>query len=227
MSAVATGQEVSEWAMDDADNEQTLIRRHRAGDKNAAVQLLERHRQRLKRFVQLRMDQRLVSRLDASDIVQEASIEALKRLDSFSADSRCGFFLWLRTLTGQKLIDAHRHRLGTQKRGGAHEVSIFRAPFPEAGSVVLANQLLGRLTSPTQSAKRAEMQLKVQEALNSLQPVDREVLVLRHFEHLSNDETAEALSLQKKTASKRYLAALRRLGECLASIPDFLNSDDC
>jgi RNA polymerase sigma-70 factor (ECF subfamily) len=129
------------------------------------------------------------------------------------------FFVWLRQLTGQKLIDLHRHHLGTLKRDAAQEVSLYRKSMPEATSMALAAQLLGQMTTPTQAAVRAELQIKVQEALNSLDPVDREVLVLRHFEHLSNSETAAALGISKSAASKRFIVALKRLKELIHSIP--------
>jgi RNA polymerase sigma-70 factor (ECF subfamily) len=202
--------------MQDTDEIDQLVKRSCDGDQSAFAELIGPHTERLKRFVQLRMDQRLTRRLDAMDIVQEATMEAYRRLETYAANPPCRFFLWLRTLTAQKLIDAHRHHLGTQKRGGAQEVSIFRGPMPEASSVMLANQLMGRLTSPSRQLHRAEVQLQVQKAMNALDPIDREVLVMRHFEHLSNDETAEALDLKKTTASKRYTTALRRLGEALA-----------
>jgi RNA polymerase sigma-70 factor (ECF subfamily) len=107
------------------------------------------------------------------------------------------------------------------KRSAELEVSLYRGPMPEASSASLAAQLLGRLTSPSLAAIRAESQLKIQEALNGMDRIDREILVLRHFEHLSNNETAELLGISKAAASKRYVSALRRLKEILAKIPGF------
>ena len=101
------------------------------------------------------------------------------------------------------------------------EVSIFARPMAEATSFALAEHLMGRLTSPTQALQKAETQMAVEEALNQLEPVDREVLVLRHFEHLSNQETAEVLGLKKSGASRRYIAALKRLKELLSDSPVF------
>jgi RNA polymerase sigma-70 factor, ECF subfamily len=122
-------------------------------------------------------------------------------------------------VTGQKLTDVHRHHLGTKIRDAGREVSLYRGALPQASSVSLAAQLLGKLTSATQAAIRAEHKLLVQEALNGMDPLDREVLVLRHFEYLSNDETALVLGLKKGTASQRYIRALKRLKEFLSSIP--------
>ena len=197
------------------------IQRAVGGDERAASDLFSRYRDRLTKMIQLRLDRRLYGRVDASDIVQEATIEAARRLPEYADARPMGFFLWLRQLAGQKLIDTHREHLGTQKRDAGREVSLYRKAMPEATSAVLAAQLLGRLTSPTQAVQRAELQLQVQEALNSLDSMDREILVLRHFEHLSNDETAAVLGLKKSAASKRFITALRRLKSRLSSLPGF------
>ena len=153
--------------------------------------------------------------------VQEAYLDFARRLPEFLSNRTVPFFLWLRGLTGQRLVDLHRRHLGAQMRAAGQEVSLYRGALPAASSVSLANQLLGRLTSPTQAAVRAEMQVRLQEALNAMDPLDREVLVLRHFEELSNGETADVLGIQKAAASKRYLRALVRLKEILTAIPGF------
>ena len=167
------------------------------------------------------MDRRLAKRVDASDIVQDATFEASRRLQDYLADPKMDFFVWLRWIANDKLIDSHRHHLGAQKRQLGQEVSIFARPMAEATSFALAEHLMGRLTSPTQALQKAETQMAVEEALNQLEPVDREVLVLRHFEHLSNQETAEVLGLKKSGASRRYIAALKRLKELLSDSPVF------
>jgi len=155
--------------------------------------------------------------------VQEAYLDFARRLPEYLAEQKAPFFLWLRGLTGQRLIDLHRRHLGAQMRDAGQEVSLYRGAFPAASSVSLANQLLGRLTSPTQAAVRAEMQLRLQEALNAMDPLDREVLILRHFEELSNGETADVLGIEKSAASKRYVRALARLKEILNAIPGFFD----
>ena len=210
-----------DWIMNTSIEEAEVIRQCLAGNEEAIAKLFQPYRDRLKRLVRLRMDDRLTARVDASDVVQEAMIEALRRLASYAESPPGSFFLWLRTLTFQKLIDTHRHHLGAARRSAENEISIFRGQVPEASSMAIANHLLGRLTSPTRHVERAELQARVQEALNSLDPIDREVLVLRHFEYLTNDETAEALGLKKTTASKRYVTALRRLGDLLSSVHGF------
>jgi RNA polymerase sigma-70 factor (ECF subfamily) len=205
--------------MSDPSDLEQLIHRAVEGDDLAASELFSRYRDRLRRMVQLRLDRRLYGRVDASDIIQEATIEAARRLSEYAASPSMDFFLWLRQLTGQKLIDTHRHHLGTHKRNVDQEVSLYRKAMPEATSTALAAQLLGRLTTPTEALRRAELQLQVQTALSSLDPVDREVLVLRNFEHLSNAETAEILGLSTSAASKRFIVALRRLKAQLQNIP--------
>jgi RNA polymerase sigma-70 factor (ECF subfamily) len=131
------------------------------------------------------------------------------------------FYLWLRQITGQKLIDLHRHHFGAKIRAAGQEVSLYRGALPQASSVSLAAQLLGRLTSASRVAMRAETQLRVQEALNSMDPLDREVLTLRHFEMLTNEETAQVLGIKKTAASNRYIRALKRLKELLAGLPEW------
>jgi RNA polymerase sigma-70 factor, ECF subfamily len=198
-----------------------LIRQAVAGDQQAAGELFGRFHDRLLRMVRLRMDQRLKGRVDSEDIIQETYIDAAQRLEGYAAKPPMSFFVWLRYLAAQKLIDAQRHHLGAEKRDAARDVSLYRGPMPEASSASLAAQLLGRLTSPSVAAIRAETQIKVQEVLHSMDAIDREVLVLRHFEHLSNAEVAELLGIAPATASKRYITALKRLKAILAGIPGF------
>jgi RNA polymerase sigma-70 factor (ECF subfamily) len=203
----------------DPSEHRDLLRRAKTGDEDALAALFTHYRERLKRMVRLRLDRRLSGRVDASDVVQEAYLEAQKRLPDWARGDELPLFLWLRLVTGQKLIDCHRHHLGTKMRDAGQEVSLYRGALPEASSASLAAHLLGKMTSATQAAIRAEHKLIVQEALNSMDALDREVLVLRHFEHLSNDETALVLGIKKATASQRYIRALKRLKEILSSIP--------
>lgn len=170
-------------------------------------------------MVRLRMDPRLQGRVDAADVLQEAYIECAKRFGEYQKSSSMPLYLWVRFLTFQKLIDLHRHHLGTQLRDASQEVALYRGALPKASSVLLAAQLLGRLTSASHAAIRAETQLRVQDALNQMDPMDREVLILRHFEMLTNEETAQVLGLKKTAASNRYIRALKRLKEIVLSIP--------
>jgi RNA polymerase sigma-70 factor (ECF subfamily) len=202
------------------DDANVLLERALAGDETALAALFNGYRERLRRMIRLRMDRRLSGRIDSSDVLQEAYLDVRKRLSEYRRDPvAMPFHLWLRLIAGQKLTDVHRYHLGTQMRDAGQEVSLHRGPFPQASSIALAAQLLGRMTSASKAAIRAEHKLIVQEALNGMDPIDREVLTLRHFEHLSNEETALVLGLSKSAASNRYIRALRRLKEILSSIP--------
>jgi RNA polymerase sigma-70 factor (ECF subfamily) len=201
-----------------------LSRRLAAGDSQAAAELFAHYRDRLRRMVHLRMDRRLQGRIDASDVLQEAFLDAAKRSAEYAANPSMPPYLWLRFLTGQRLMALHRQHLGAKMRDVGQEVSLYRGALPQASSVSLAAQLLGRLTSPTQAAIRAEMQIRLQEALNSMDALDREVLTLRHFEELSNNETAQLLGIQKSAASNRYVRALKRLKEILSTMPGLFDA---
>src|SRR5215467_13630313 len=196
-----------------------LLRRAAQGDQAAWGALLVRSRGRLRRMVALRLDRRLQGRVDPSDIIQEAYIDASARLAEYARQPEMPFFLWLRFLTGQRLLRVHRQHLGAEMRDLAREVSLYRGALPEATSAALAAQLLGRDTRPSEAAIRAERKIRLQEALNSMDPIDREVLALRHFEQLNNAETAQVLGLQEAAASKRYIRALKKLKEILALLP--------
>jgi RNA polymerase sigma-70 factor (ECF subfamily) len=198
-----------------------LLRRAKAGDTAALGALFAHYRDRLRTMVRLRLDRRVVGRLDASDVLQEAYLDLARRFPEYAAAPTVPFYIWLRALTGQRLIDLHRQHLGTKMRDAGLEVSLYRGALPQASSASLAQQLLAGLTSPTQAAVRAEMQLQLQDALNSMDPIDREVVVLRHFEELNNIETAAALGIEPSAASKRYLRAIRRLKVILDQIPGF------
>ena len=196
-----------------------LLRRAAQGDQAAWGDLLVRSRGRLRRMVALRLDRRLQGRVDPSDIIQEAYIDASARLAEYARQPDMPFFLWLRFLTGQRLLRVHRQHLGAEMRDVAREVSLYRGALPAATSAALAAQLLGRDTRPSEAAVRAERSIRLQEALNSMDPLDREVLALRHFEQLSNGEAARVLGRQESAAAKRYVRALKRLRLILDARP--------
>jgi RNA polymerase sigma-70 factor (ECF subfamily) len=202
---------------------EALLRRAGRGDQQAVGELFARHQHRLRRMVALRLDHRLQGRLDPSDVLQEAYLEFARSLADYLRDPAVPFFLWLRMIAGRRLQALHRHHLGTHMRDAGREVSLHRGALPRASSVSLAAQLLGRYTTPSQAAVRAELQLRVQEALNGMDPIDREVLALRHFEQLSNAETAQVLGLSEAAASNRFVRALKRLKQILASVPGLLD----
>jgi RNA polymerase sigma-70 factor, ECF subfamily len=200
-----------------------LHRRIERGDEAALLDLFTCHRDRLKRMVKLRLDRRLQGRIDASDVLQEASIDVVRRAREYLANPSMPAFLWLRWITGERLLSLHRRHLGSKVRDAGLEVSLHHGALPQATSVSLAAMLLGRLTSPTRAAQRAELQLRLQDAINAMDPVDREILTLRHFEDLNNNETAQVLGISKTAASNRYIRALKRLKDALAGMQGFFD----
>jgi RNA polymerase sigma-70 factor (ECF subfamily) len=192
-------------------------------DRQDLSELFDRYRSRLRLMVHLRLDRRLQARIDSSDVLQEAFLEATTRYEEYQSKPSMPPFLWLRFLVGQQLVLMQRRHLGVKARAAGREVSLYRGALPEANSQSLAAVLFGKLSSPSQAAMRSELQLRLQEALNSMDEIDREVLVLRHFEQLSNVETALVLGLQERTASKRYVTALRRLKDALGGMKGYLD----
>ena len=141
------------------------------------------------------------------------------RLDEYLKQPTMPFFLWLRLLTAQKVALLHRHHLGAEMRDAGREVSLYHGALPGASSAALAAQLLGHDPRPSEAAVRAERKVRLQEALNLMDPLDREVLALRHFEQLSNTEAAQVLGIKEAAASKRYVRAIKKLKDILTSLP--------
>ncbi|MDB5306930.1 MAG: cnrH 1 [Gemmataceae bacterium] len=196
-----------------------LVARLQAGDQTALAELFDRHRERLRRMVDLRLDHRLAGRVSASDVLQDAYIEALKRVEHYFAKPGQPFFGWLRLVVAQRLAEVHREHMAG-KRDAGREIGMNRGG-PGADSACLAACLLGNLTSPSHAAQKNETFALLEEALGRMDALDREVLVLRHFEELGNGETAELLGIQPAAASKRYVRALARLRQILKDIPGF------
>src|SRR6516225_8356198 len=192
-----------------------LIDRAAAGDSAALAELFGRYRKRLRTMVRLRLDRRLQGRVDPSDVLQEAYLDVAQQLSSYLAKPEMPFYLWLRLTTGQRLMRQH---LGAAVREAGREVSLHRGALPQASSVSLAAQLMGKMTSASKAVERVEIQLQLQAALNGMDEMDREIIALRHFEELSNAEAAQVLGLEPSAASKRYIRALKRLQEILKSI---------
>jgi RNA polymerase sigma-70 factor (ECF subfamily) len=191
------------------------------GDENALAGLFSRYRERLWRIVQFRLDRRLMGRIDAEDILQEAYLDAAQRIQHFRDDSPSSAFLWLRMVVTQTMIDVHRRHLGVQMRDASREVSIHGKLVAQGTSASLASQLIGHLTSPSQAAMRAELSTQLTEAVSEMDTMDQEILALRHFEELANHEVAEILGIQVNAASMRYVRALKRLQEILSRFPGF------
>jgi RNA polymerase sigma-70 factor, ECF subfamily len=195
-----------------------LLRLAAAGDGGSWEALVDRSRNRLRRMVAFRLDPRLQGRVDPSDVLQDAYIEAWKDLGSYLERPEIPFFLWLRGIAGNKLRELHRHHLGTRMRDPRREVSIHGGAMPETTTTAMAVGLLGSFTRASEEAARLELRLRLQEALDAMDPIDREVLALRHFEQLSPGETARVLGIKEKAAGMRYVRALRRLREVLNNL---------
>jgi RNA polymerase sigma-70 factor, ECF subfamily len=188
-----------------------LVELAKGGDAAAIAQVFTKHRHRLRRMVEARLDQRVRARVDPSDVMQEACADVHFRLKEYLADPKIPLFLWLRLIVGERLIRVHRQHLGAHMRDASRDVSLFRGSLPAASSIAIANHLLGRHTSPTQAAIRAERLLRLQTALNGLPPLDREILCLRHFEELTTAEAARVLGIEQAAATKRYIRAMKKL----------------
>jgi RNA polymerase sigma-70 factor (ECF subfamily) len=198
-----------------------LLGRLRRGDQHALAELFTHHREALKRLVCWRLDRRLSSRVDPSDVLQEVYIDAARRVRGYLDRPTMPFALWLRLLAGRRVLELHRQHLGAKMRDATLEISLEHGQWPSASPECLAAQLTGQLTSPSQAALRAEREARLVEALNRMDPLDREVLALRHFDELSNNEVAELFGIGKAAASHRYVRALERLREILAGSTDF------
>ena len=198
-----------------------LIRLASEGDRSALDQLFSRHRDRLQRMIRLRLDRRIQGRLDSSDVLQEAYIDVFKNLRGYVDAPTTSFFIWLRNVVGLKLAEVHRRHLGTQKRDAKRDVSIYRGALPAVNSVSLAAQLLGQMTTPSQVVVKTEMRVRLQEVLDCMDEIDREIIALRHFERLDSQETADILGMSKSGASSRYIRAIKRLKEELSQFSEF------
>jgi len=208
----------------DPDHIDELVQRAACGAEEALAELFSCYRGRLRQMIQLRLDRRLQGRVDPSDVLQDAYIDMAEKLPEYAGRAAIPFFVWLRMIVGERLLRVHRHHLGAAMRDATREISLHRGAFPEASSVSLAAQLLGQITSASRAALRAEMMLRLQEVLNAMDPIDREVIALRHFEELRNDEVAAALGLTKAAASKRYVRAMLRLKAAIADAPGLVDS---
>jgi RNA polymerase sigma-70 factor, ECF subfamily len=190
----------------------------KSGDADAIAEVFSRHRDKLQRMVRFRLDRRLYGRVDTADVLQDVWLETSRRIEDYTSNPAVPFFVWIRQIAYQTIIDLHRRHLGAQKRNVSQEVSIAKSNCDT--SVSIAAQLAGNLTSPSNVAMRGERLARLREALDSMDEIDREVLALRHFEELSNNEVAEILGIQKTTASNRYVRALKRLKQVLEADSD-------
>jgi RNA polymerase sigma-70 factor (ECF subfamily) len=189
------------------------------GDQQAWEDLLQRYRRRLETMLMLRLDPRLRGRLDVADVLQEVYLEAFQHLSEYLRRPDLPFYLWLRGIAGNKLTSLYRHHLGVQAREVGREISLFQGPAPPTSSFGQTPGLIGREPPPSEEARKAEECYWLQQALNRMDPVDREVLALRHFEELTNGEAAQVLGLSESATSKRYVRGLGKLKEILVELP--------
>ena len=199
-------------------HQESDITQLRSAGEQALADSLTLHGERLQRIVDLRLDPRLAGRVDASDVLQEAFLEACKRLPRYLDNPSVPVFIWLRGVTLDTLIHVHRRHLAEMRDAG-RDVSLHAGRGPQVSSISLAGWLVADLTSPSQAAIRDETARKIEQVLGTMDEIDREVLILRHFEQLSNDEVASVIGVKKAAASRRYMRALARFREVVKTIP--------
>jgi RNA polymerase sigma-70 factor (ECF subfamily) len=200
----------------EATNIQDLLDQAKVGNADAVEQLLAKHREPIRRMIDLRLDPAIVQRLDASDVVQDVLIEANRRLQDYLKAPAMPFHLWLRHIAKDHIIDAHRRHHQAQKRGVNREQPIHRPAWSDRSSLDLAGQLLDQDLTPASAAIQQELQNRLREAIEQLDEDDREVILMRHYEMLANQEVASSLGLTEAAASMRYLRAVRKLRDLLA-----------
>lgn len=207
----------------DAEIDPALLERLRAGETQALAIIFETYRARLWRIINFRLDHRLAGRVDAEDVLQESYLNAAQRIQHVFTDSPDGVFVWLRLIVQQTLVQVHRRYFGAKSRDVLRERSTTHTTWGtrDSESFSISSHLLGHLTSPSQAALRQELSQQLQLALESMSDLDREVLILRHFEELTNQETARVLKISQQAASLRYVRALSRLKHVLTAIPEF------
>lgn len=200
----------------DSDQTQELIRSAATGDDAAINALMDRHRGALRQMVQMRMDRAVSARVDASDIVQEILVEASQRLSDYVRNPGLPFHLWLRQLAKDQIIDTYRRHRVAQRRSVDRERSL-DASYADQSSLNLAAQLADAELTPAAATIRRELEQRFLTALSQLDEEDREIMLMRHCEHLGNSEVAAALGLTPPAAGMRYLRAVRRLRDVLGS----------
>jgi len=194
---------------------QELLAGAEKGEPAAVNQLLDRHREALRHMIRARMDQKLARRVDASDVVQDVLLEASQRLADYVRDPKLPFGLWLRQMAQDRIIDLHRRHRVARRRSLDREQQQARAPLGDKSSLELAAQLRDPELTPAAATMRKELHQRFVEAIDRLEDEDREILLMRHFEQLTNGQAADLLGLSQPAAGMRHLRALRRLREIL------------
>lgn len=214
IQATSLGNSVDEIDIDEND----LLEKLRADTTGQFAQIFSAFKERLRRIIRFRLDYRLAPRISDSDVIQECYVRAADRLERFLKNPEFPFFVWLRMQANQQVADLHRKHLQAEKRDARKEINLnARNQVSNQTSVQLAAHLVAQMTSPSRLIQRSEEIVALENSLNEMNDLDREVIALRHFEELSSNETAQVLGIQPAAASKRYVRALKRLQEIMAN----------
>ena len=198
-----------------SDETQSLLDRAKNGDQAAFEALFRRHREKLLRAIALRMDRRVATRVDASDVLQETYLEAFRRLPRYLQEQPMPLYLWLCWLAREKVLALHRRHLGAEKRAVTHEAP----PLPADSSATFVSAVIaGHEPSPSQALAKAELAERLRLALGQLDDDERDLILWRHFEQLSARDTAQLLEISEAAASKRYIRAVERLRTILVDL---------
>ncbi|MDG1895882.1 MAG: sigma-70 family RNA polymerase sigma factor [Fuerstiella sp.] len=201
----------------EGEKTQELLNNAKEGDSEAINKLIERHRQAVRRLIEMRLDNAVARRVDASDVVQDVMFEASRRLEDYLQHPKMPFHIWLRQLAKDRVIDMHRRHRAAQRRSVDREQQVSSLGHDDQSAADLAVLLKDTELTPAAATLRKEMENQFLEALNELSEDDRELIMMRHFEHLGSGEVAAALGLSAPAAGMRYLRALRRLRESLGA----------
>ena len=212
------------WPSDDQTVE--LLAAAKAGDSDAVNRLFDKHRAAIRRLVEIRLDRKVQRRVDVSDVVQDVLIEANGRLDKYLDNPAMAFHLWLRQIAWDRIIDTYRRHRVSAKRNMDREQPMAVRAGPDQSTMEFAVQLCDPAMTPAAAATQREIAVKVEEAIEEMDEQDREIILMRHYEHLSNQEIADVLSLSGPAASMRYLRAVRRLREMLQNEPGLMDEDE-
>ncbi|MFK7738466.1 MAG: sigma-70 family RNA polymerase sigma factor [Pirellulaceae bacterium] len=207
----------------DGEATQELLSGVKAGDSDAVERLLDRHRDSLRRMIGMRLDQKIMRRVDVSDVVQDVLVEANRRLMDYLQNPVMAFHLWIRQIAKDRIIDAHRRHRVSAKRSIDREQPLVAQGAVDQSTIELAVQLCDPELTPAAAATQREMALHIQGAIQLLDDRDKEIILMRHYEQLSNQEIAQTLDLTEPAASMRYLRALKKLRKKLDELDNSTN----
>ena len=219
MNDIPPGNAMSNSIWPDGEVTAELLNNVRDGQAVAVEELMDRHRNSLRRMIHLRLDQRLMQRMDVSDVIQDDLIEANRRLTDYLSDPVIPFHLWIRQIAKDRIIDAHRrHRVSAKRSIDREQPQPGKGPFDQS-TIDLANQFRDQALTPAAAATQRELAQQIESAVHMLRENDREIVLMRHYEQLNNQEIAQSLGLTEPAASMRYLRALKRLREIIEGMP--------